>query len=644
MRKTIKMLIKVAAIAAVFFLGAPLLSVLIGGFLTLKSVDIVGGIADSVRRHRMSAKAGVDKETVDRNIAVHKENTSKRFFDERNGQWNLHDLPLDMFPTVGMREREAYFTCAGVSNVVKGEYLGGRFGRQKVRFSMVIDDASKAEGMANYIAENGLVGTAVSRTQDGRFDIVSDNAVDINTLVKEFYPPRTMKVNREIRTTRQYVVSGCRSYEEALAKFKANRFAYSPANCFTSYQDTVDGVADHPFSSGPAMDTSSLQVGEFVINETSWEVYSRNVTVNGGVDCTEESLRSLASDMLGRPGWPGRITLSRENDLVEDKCSGEPVLSDGLEGRMPERYILYDGNEVRMPHEKAGSYDTGASLVLRFSSVDELRSVVSGDTSLRGHMVLVDSEIPEPREGEFILSVPADRGLVESLKLRGSDPESVAERYDGTGLTVSEIHAACVMGEIRKSGYVSAELIGDPDFSGAMVNGVPLTDFNGRVDDLVAEGKIDQFENRQQAERWLRDAAKIQSVHMDLDLKNSRLVITSTVGTPENNVTKVETRQMEEDELRAMASRGVASDAEMKDLLIRMHPDFFETYRKPGTTEGRYHDPVGAYIRGVKPRLTAEVEGGRKECGKAERGEMRQNQNRKAGCGRSKLTKYQNKI
>lgn len=643
MRDTLKTLIKVAAVAAFFFLGAPFLTALVGGFMALKSVDVAGGIVDAVRKRRMSAKASVNQETIDKNIAIHKANTGKKFFDKKNGQWNLHAFPLDMYPTVGMDDKVAYFTCAGVTNVVKGEYLGSRFGRQKVRFSMVIEDAAKAEHMANYIAENALLGTSVSRSQNGKFTIESDNAVDINILVKEFYPPKTMKVEREIKTTKQYVIGGCKSYEEALEKFKSGKVPVS--NTIITYQDTVDGVIDHPFVSRPAIDTSSLMAGVFVINETSWEVYSRNVTVNGGVDCTDEALRSLASDMLGKPGCPGQITLSKENDLVEDKCSNEPVLSDALEGTTPERYILYGDKVVTIPQESDKSYDTGANLILRFDSVDELRSVASGDTSLQGHMVLVDSEMPEPREGEFILSVPADRRLIESLRLRSGDPESVAEEYAGTGLTASEIQTACILGEIKKEGYVSAELLDNPDFSGARVNGVPLAEFNSRIDDLVAEGRIDQFESRQQAEQWLRDATRIQSVNMDIDLKNSQLVITSRVETPVGSVTKVDTKKMDEDELREMSLRGGASKAEMKDLLIQMHPEYFDTYKVPGTSEGRYEDPIKAYIHGEKPRLKADVEREKKERAKAEREERRKQQKeRKTTQNRTKAVKHQNKI
>lgn len=629
------------AVGAFFFLGAPFMTVLVGGFLALKSVDIAGNAVDAIRKRRMSAKVSVDKEVIQKNIAVHKENTNKKFFDEKTGQWNLKALPLDMYPSVGLKSELAEFTCAGVPGVVEGKFLGSRFGKQNVEFSMVIDDATKAENMSNFIAENGLIGTEVHRSQDGRFIIVSDNAVDINTLVKEFYPPKTMEVEREIRTTRQYRVSGCKSYEDALEKFRENRFSYSPENIFVSYQDTVDGVADHPFVSGNAIDTSSMQVGEYIINETSWEVYSRNLTVNGGIDCTEDAMRSIASDMIGKPGNPGPIKLTKENDLVEDKCSAEPVLANGMSGKKTERYILYEGESVKIPEDRNAEPDIRSSIVLRFKSLDELRSVASGNESIQGHVVLLedDSKIPVARDGEFVLTVPADRQVMESLKLRNGDPEAVAEKYSGTGLTVQQIQAACVEGEIQKNGYVSAELVDNIDFSRSKVNGVPISELNDRIDNMVENNVVDQLQSREQAQQWLRDAAKIQSIHMDLDLKNQQLVVTSTVGTPEVNETKVETRPLNEDEIRFMSARGVVSNAEMKDILMMCHPGFFETYHVPGTKEsGLYHDPLGAFVRGEKPRLAFDVKKEIEEKKKAERQEQKSQQNH------SKIVKKQNKI
>jgi len=96
------------------------------------------------------------------------------------------------------------------------------------------------------------------------------------------------------------------------------------------------------------------------------------------------------------------------------------------------------------------------------------------------------------------------------------------------------------------------------------------------------------------------------------DRKKEQLVITSTVGSQQNFVTVTERRDLDAAEMEYMATRGAVTKAEARDLLMKMHPDYFETYRREG---GRalYHDPLGDFVKGRSPRLAEDVEKGQKQ-------------------------------
>lgn len=587
-KEVIKNLVKMSAVA-LFFMGVvSFMPALVGGWLAYKAVDVIGGLAGAARRDPAVA-AGAK---------AHRRNRRRRVYDPGMRQWNLHELPLDMHPTRTVGEGEAYFTCSGVENVVKGRYRGDDIlGRPRVEFSMVIADDRKAEAMASYISEKGLRGTSVRRTAvDGRFEIVSDNAVDINDIVKEFYPPMTMKIEREVSTTRQYRIPGCASYEEAVKKYQASKDFLKPDNVYVSYRDTVDGVTDNPVGGGNPLSLVELPVGEYIIDVTSKEVYSKNVTVCAPLDCTPEAMRSLASDAVGLPGKEGPSPFNRTDDLVEDACSKEPVISDGLADVQPKRYLEYDGRHLVID----GGAEAGELwLVLRFRSLDVMERAVDGDVPLVGRGVFLDNEVPAPRDGEYVVSVPVDDALLSQLAPTGIDVDEVVREYGGCGVTREAVSAAALSADLQERGYAGARLTGLPDFGRATVNGVPLADYM----EHAADGTV----NRELDDAWLRDAAKIQAVDVELDMKKEQLVITSTVGTQQNFVTVTERRDLDAAEMEYMATRRAVTKAEARDLLMKMHPDYFETYRREG---GRalYHDPLGDFVKGRSPRLAEDVE------------------------------------
>ena len=594
MNKALKNIIKVSAAGLLLFTGAGLLPVILGAWAAIKVVDIAGGIVEGLRIRR-AAEGGVSSSTVRRNAAAHRANTRKHFFDRATGQWDVRSLPLDMQPTrrVEGQDNAFWFDCNGIRDVIVGRYEGTTlFGRQKVSFTMMLKDERHAATVSGWIRERAVPGVAVERTSDGRFCVRADNASDICDLVKEFYPPRTADVQREVSTVSQYVVTGCRSWEEALARFKENPQAYRPDNIYVTSRDTVDGVAGD-LQGGQALDVSQLEVGSYVIDAVTTDVFSKKVTYNPGIDDADDAARSIALDEAARQGF------SRERDLVEDRCVTSPAYSDPAKGQPVSRYVMMeDGRSVGLERKLPAS----ANLVMRFSSLDELLAVASGDRPIKDRMVLLDTAVPEPRQGEFVLSLPVDEDLLSSMSMTGTVSEELSRRYSSLGLTGAEIDRALIVSALEREGYGTVRLGDNPDFSSALVNGVPLAQLQDRIGEGVEQGRMEQLSSAEQAQSWLRDAEKIKSVHIELDLKNEQMVIVSTVGTPERTDTVMDRRPLDEEQLAYLSSRGLATKAELKDLVMMTHPEFFETYRRPGTADkGIYGDPVDDFINGRRP-------------------------------------------
>ena len=594
MRYFLQQLIKFGAIGLILTSSVAFWPGVLGGYLAYKAVDVVAGLVNVIHNRRMSAKANISDEEKQRLIKVHKENTNKQFFNVRENRWNLRDLPFDFFPSEKISGRETYFTVAGVENVVKGKVLDNR-GR-KVAFSIEFDSADKAQRMSEYIAEHGLIGTKVMRTNDGKFSIESDNAVDMGYIVKEFYPPRTFRVEREISTTKQYVVTGCKSYEEAVAKFQQNRLSYSPANIYQTIQDTVEGHKAEAQSSPNILNPSILEVGSFIINETKSELFSKNITFNGGIDCTDDALRSEASAAYTM------ASMSRDNDLVEDQSPKEPVLSNGIDDNNISRYVDIEGKSMpfRTPEDTDVAL-TGACVVMKFKNQEDLMAYVNGDVPTSGMSVFVDTTRPSVRDGEFVLTLPLNNELIDSMKTGDETAERIYARYASSGLSRQDCEYACILDDICSNGYATVKLTDNLDFGSALINGVPVAEYKERFQEEAERNRFFEGLSEQRQQQWLKEAACIESVHLNLDLKTNELVITSTVASEKERVTKVERRQLTDDEALAMQKRGDISKAEAKDLLMKMHPDYFGTYALKGN-KPMFEDPVGAFIRNEQPK------------------------------------------
>lgn len=607
MWESIGKILKLGIIIAIWQALGWCFPLIVGGFVAYQAVKVVGSVVSGIKSRRYS-ELEVDEVTLKENRRRHKLNSKKPFFDRKNG-WNEKALPIDMRVVSGQKSQKTYFRCAGIDRLVEGEV--DRNGKN-ARFSFITTSEEKVDQISVFIRTHGMEGTTISKMEDGKYRIISDNAVDINELAKQFYQPMDFEVERKVDTVRQYRISNCSSYEEALEKVKQNPSQYLE-NVYTVFQDTVNGVKDHPTEPSSLLDTSMLEVGEYIINEKETSVYSKHVSVSAPDDMTEAALRSDASEEFTR--------VMTQQDKIEDQSTSEPVFSNALTDEKDTlRYLmndrdyfpLYDKDSVQMKN-------TGTDLYLRFSSLEELRDVVEGRKSIEGTMVHLDKSDIGSCPGQYTLKVPVDASQFENLRANESVVSEFRERYGSYGITDEELNAAVLYHEVEKMKYTTARVCGELDFTNSTVNGVPYEQLAERLDESDRLGFAGTLSDKADMDKWLAEAAHIQNVDINVDVRKQEMVITSTVVSDPssinwNYVTKVESRKLDVDELNTLMNRRELSAAEKKDILMRLHPDYFEMYR--GRKGVGFDDPVGAYIRQEKPKVekkTAQAVQSRKE-------------------------------
>jgi len=590
-----------AAAAAFFFFSAPLWSVAAGAFVLIRG----GGMVRNAMRRSVARRNGftADNATMDAAIKSHRKKTRAKLYSRAHGSWRIENFPLDMRPEDPFHWHTKV-EIPGVGNVVEAAYING-----KANFSMVVADAHVAQDVSGYIKQNCIIGADVMRRSDGRFTITTDNAEDMSALVKEFYPSREMVVRRDVRTTQQYLVRGCGSYEEALEKFRRDRFSYSADNVYVSYQDTVNGVPQHGTVSGRAIDTRELELGTYVVNETTSEVFSKKVNVFARLECTEEAMRSLAVDAVGRPDSPGYSPFVRSDDLVEDQCVVTPVLSDGIAGGETKRYMKVDGMDIYMPGD---AEPVGAPvLTVRFDKSEDLLDVVSGRIPLSyyGDRIAIESRnvLEEGRETNrnFILEIPVDGELLSCVQIASSLVKSLMDRYGDTALSEEEAKVAVLQHYLLSGKALKVTLDDVPALSEAKVNGLEMSLFKQRMEDLTDEGLAPALDDEKKLE-WIKDAVCVKDVNMRFDDKKMELTLTTSYHFNSGSL-KVErmTEKLDEDTALKFMSRDV-SRAELLDVAFRNNPDF-KVYLDPVyRTQTVYSNGMKPFVMGEMPLTKSE--------------------------------------
>ena len=158
---------------------------------------------------------------------------------------------------------------------------------------------------------------------------------------------------------------------------------------------------------------------------------------------------------------------------------------------------------------------------------------------------------PEVRDGEYMVTVPLTNELMKSIKPVEDSAEKMYAKYASAGLSKKDCEYACILDDICREdgGYSTVKLADNIEFGEALVNGVPVADFKTRSEEQEQSERFSAFRDEKQQQQWLKDAASIKAVSINLDLKTQELVITSSVvNDKDESFTKIERRRLSEDE------------------------------------------------------------------------------------------------
>lgn len=489
--------------------------------------------------------------------------------------WDVSQLPLDMHADLSGRDRNtASFTCAGIDGLVQGTAKG-----RDVSYSFVLDDDERAvEVQRKARMYNG--GASVERDGTGRFVVTASSAAAINDLAKAAFPRVEHRVEREVAQVRQFRMDGFSSFADALAAFEASRTSLKPMNTFVRISDRVDGGPENVIE-GDSYDPVSLPLGSFLINEEEVSRFKGKVRMPARTD----DMAAEASDQYV-PGEDDRVVLA-DKDRIRLVDGLRPDITRTIEDDMGRQVALVGPDDRRLAELRPYVVVEG---------MENLVALLDGGELPEGTAVVLDRDVPRPEPGLFVLELDRTDDVRSLLGVQGEASPAFAARCRAMGVSDEQLEASLLRREVDEYGYGSALLRKGLGVDRMKVNGVPVTELAERV----SNERLPKL-RRQELERWLNDASKIQSVTITVDAKKGLMRITSVV----DDVMKTETKKITEKEARDFANRGKVTKAEMKDLLMQAHPDFFRTYSHGG--RALYPDPVRDFIEGRKPKAADEI-------------------------------------
>lgn len=561
-------------------------SILLAVLMPWLAIPVLGGVLLAGRLSRgfslRAATRGADGGVSPRPAGVRAGSSLE--YDRRRG-WNVSALPLDMIPDLSGRDRStAMFTCAGIGGLVRGVASGG-----SVTYSFSVGDEARALEIQR--KAGAFPGARVERSPGGGFIVSAPGAAAINELAKAAFPLTAGRVEREVRLGRQYVMRGYGSYDEALSAFRDGLDRPAPENTYVAVTDSVDGKAARS-DDGVRLEPAELPEGVFIINE-------------------EE-----VSRFAGRVSFPYGDVSARDAALE----AWTPSVDDRMDVPRQERTVISDGTPPGVTRVVPVAGDDGGTVNLALSGAEALLGlspyIEVGDASSLGRLlcdgaapcgagVVLSGSVPPPSGGRFYVELPRSAGTVSSLRPVSGVSDAFVERCAAAGIPATEAGACLLWNEVRDKGSARAVLTDPVPLDGALVNGVPAA----VVAERLSSWRLPSLAGRD-LETWLSDAGKIQAVNITVDVKRAEMRVVSVV----DDTQKVETRKLSDKELRAFSERGKLDRAEMRDLLMMAHPDYFRSYSRGGRSV--VDDPVGAFLLGAGLSI-----GGREEVVK--RGEER---------------------
>jgi hypothetical protein len=497
-------------------------------------------------------------------------------YDFNNGCWDVKTLPADMSIVDSDFWHKAVFHLDGLdrSIIAVKESRG-----QKAVFSFDINGHDFVSKVETLLKGKGLL-PALSLTLS-HDDIYTLSGTDVNKIreaAKLIFPPLSCKVQRTTTTVNQYVVSGCKTYEEALAKFKSDSDVVVKFNSYIHVVDNVEGnIIDRGFSGNPNV-VPSLGFGDFVINETATSVFNGTAKVPADTNDPALAIRRASEEFKVSDGVKADIASSQVPVLSEEKVSSDVT-----------RHMFLDGKIVDYVDSHLSSLESPKqSLIFHFDSEKGLADVLNGDKKLADRMVLLDDDIPSPKENEYVVTVPANGSVIRSLSPTDGSVKELMDTYGPYGLSKEDASATAVLGHLKNDGFITAYHTGEVPLDGAFVNGVPVEDFKDRL--VMKDGlKLDSEELRH---RWLDEASRISSLNMSIDMKEGVLIVSSCVDGKKMN----ERFTIAAADAERLGERDVTK-AQMKEVFMGMHPEMFLLYK---ASDGKplYDYPLHSFVTG----------------------------------------------
>ena len=492
-----------------------------------------------------------------------------KYWSRRQG-WDLDRIPFDLAPSISGDSMLLY--KKGYDQAIAAMHR--RDG--SADFTFVVDDGSAAARVSEHISKSGSA-AQVRRMGDGGFMVVSSSPEEASRLLGVACPLSKVEVAGEVHSVNQYRVGGCATFEEALAKFRSMKedgaLGAPEHACIYEVREAAGQRRTDGEKPCPPV---SLNAGEWIVNDEKVDAYRCEVTV-AGTDRSDAALHAISSmDMSASESVPSKSAGSRLSNGAEDVSR-----------------TVEDSHGRSVALVRAASMPAGLSVLVRCSSLAEVQSVLTDGRIPQGRLVEIGRDM---QCGAMDVLLPADSERIGRLALQSGASPSQARFNVSVGVTESDLLASEVLAAAAAGETMTLRVKEDLPLDGGLSGGTSLKDLSERLSSQRLAA-LDE----ESARLWTEDAARIQSVRMDVDLKSMELRVSSKV----DDVMKVETRKLSEEDVRAFERRGTLSQAEMKDVLMQLHPDYFRSYSSAAGRE-TVHDPLSDMIAGRPPLTTTQ--------------------------------------
>ena len=545
---------------------------LTAGLLFAKVMDDPSGAAARARRQarkEMKMQKQAERQAV-RQAALDKE----RYYSRKEG-WKAESLPYDVSLSLASlsqaNPRRVDLEVAGMKGLAYAvSAADGTLFYLKLRDQDAVAKAEKA------IRDGKLPAKIVRSAEDGGLRVVTDSPEVLSSVAKDVYPSREASWSREVTHSRQYIVEGCSSYDEAVGKLRSDPASYKVCRSFVDTKETVDGKASETRMGRPLDSASviSLPTGAYVVTESTLMKDSAVVRIPGDLR-DDESVRRFAGARVAAEA--GRAepqkSVSYSDGTPQGVRAGTEVLLSPVD--TPAVSSLLDG---------------GLKAYVVVDTPEQAASIARGGVLPADTLVSLGRDVPL-MEGKYTVSVDID-GVGDLLRLRSIDGGGRERDYEE------------MASELGRTGRATA-VVGEPlSLAGGRVNGVlPAAE----LADRVSNPRLEKLESAELGS-WIRDASKIESVRITANQEEGTLTVVSVVG----GSMRRETIELSEGQLQSLVSRGKVGVAEMKDLLMQTNPAFFSTYRAVRSSSSVpvrsvYKNPVEDFLKGRKPERALTV-------------------------------------